>query len=147
MVKKKAIYFFNEEVTYVLRNKRNIRKWIISALSSEKYVPENINFIFCSDQYLLTTNVTYLKHDSFTDIITFDTSEKENEISGDIFISIDRVKDNARIFTVPFEMELKRVMIHGILHLMGYKDKTKKEKELMRAKEDYYLSLLPEFIQ
>lgn len=147
MVEKKAIYFFNEGVTYVLRNKKKTRKWIISALASEKYVPENINYVFCSDQYLHTTNVTYLKHDTYTDIITFDTSENADEISGDIFISIDRVKDNARIFNVPFEMELKRVMMHGILHLIGYKDKSKKEKELMRAKEDYYLSLLPEFIQ
>jgi probable rRNA maturation factor len=147
MVEKKAIYFFNEGVSYVLCNKKNIRKWIISALALEKYVPTNINYIFCSDQYLNTTNVTYLKHDTYTDIITFDTSDNEDEISGDIFISIDRVKDNARIFNVPFESELKRVMIHGILHLIGYKDKSKKEKELMRAKEDYYLSLLPEFIQ
>ena len=147
MVEKKAIYFFTEEVSYLFRDKRKIRNWIISTTTSEKYTVESVNFIFSSDQFLHKTNVTYLQHDTFTDIITFDTSEVKKEISGDIYISIDRVKDNARSFGVNFKSELHRVMIHGILHLMGYKDKSKKEKELMRSKEDYYLSLLPKFIQ
>lgn len=147
MVESKAIYFFNEEVSYMLRHKKKIRKWIVSILMSEKYVPENITFIFCSDAYLHKKNVKYLQHDTLTDIITFDNSASKEEISGDIFISIHRVKDNTRSFNINFKHELHRVMIHGILHLMGYDDKTAKEKELMRAKEDYYLSLLPKFIQ
>lgn len=147
MVEKKAIYFFNEEVFFLLRNKKKIRNWIVSALNTEEYAPENINFIFCSDQFLHNTNVKYLQHDTLTDVITFDTSEIDDEISGDIFISIDRVKENAKTFKVNFYNELHRVMIHGILHLMGYNDKTKKEQEMMKSKEDYYLSLLPTFIQ
>jgi len=147
MVEKKAIYFFNEEVTYVLRYKNNLRNWIVSTLNTEGYVLRSVNFIFCSDQFLHTTNIKYLKHDTFTDIITFDTSEVKEEISGDIFISIDRIKENAKTFKVNFKNELHRVMIHGILHLLGYKDKTKKEREMMKSKEDYYLSLLPTFIK
>lgn len=146
MVEKKAIYFFNEEVPFLLRDKKKLRNWIVSVLNTEKYILKNVNFIFCSDQYLHKANLTYLQHDTYTDIITFDTSETHNELSGDIFISIDRVRENANIFKVNFKNELYRVMIHGILHLVGYKDKSKKEKELMRAKEDYFLSLLPKFI-
>ena len=89
----------------------------------------------------------YLQHDNYTDILTFDTSDEQNEISGDIFVSIERVKENARTFKVLFNTELYRVMVHGILHLLGYNDKTQEEKELMKSKEDYYLSLLPKFIQ
>ncbi len=146
-MKEKAIYFFSEEVSYVFRDKNRIRKWIAHAVVSEKYGIGSVNFIFSSDNFLHKTNLKYLQHDTYTDIITFDSSEVKNEISGDIFISIDRVKNNAKTFRVLFNNELYRVMIHGILHLLGYKDKTKKQKELMRAKEDYYLSLLPDFIQ
>ena len=146
-MKKKAIYFFNEEVSYILRDKNKIRKWILCTISSEDYGKGNINFIFCTDKFLHSTNLQYLQHDTFTDIITFDTSDKTKEISGDIFISIERVKENSKTFNVFFKTELFRVMIHGILHLLGYKDKTQEEQELMKSKEDYYLSLLPKFIQ
>ena len=147
MVEKNAIYFFTEVVNYTLRDKNKIRKWILNATISENYELTNVNYIFCSDSYLYKTNLEYLNHDTYTDIITFDNSEVVKEISGDIFISIDRVKENSKTFKVTFKHELYRVMIHGILHLMGYKDGTQKEKELMKAKEDYYLSLLPKFIQ
>ena len=146
-MEKGTIYFFTEEVSYILRDKNKIRKWISYAILKEKYSMGDINFIFSSDKFLQKTNFQYLQHDTYTDIITFDTSIDLKEVSGDIFISIERVKDNARTFGVSFRNELSRVMIHGILHLMGYKDKTEKEKELMRAKEDYYLSLQPDFIQ
>lgn len=99
-----------------------------------------INYIFCSDEYLHSLNQTYLDHNTLTDIITFDQSEA-NDIAGDIYISIDRVKDNARHRTIPFSEELHRVMIHGILHLTGLNDKTTKEKQFMREKEDLCLSL------
>ena len=146
-MEKKAIYFFNEEVSYILRDKNKIRKWILYAISSEDYGEGNINFIFCTDKFLHSANLQYLQHDTFTDIITFDTSDKTKEISGDIFISIERVKENSKAYNVFFKTELFRVMIHGILHLLGYKDKTQKEQKIMKAKEDYYLSLLPKFIQ
>ena len=105
-----------------------------------KQVVKDLNFIFCDDEFLFEINNTYLRRDSLTDIITFDYSNKNN-ISGDIFISIDRVKANALSFNESFEDELKRVIIHGVLHLLGYKDKSKKEKKIMREKEDFYLSL------
>ena len=146
-MKDKAIYFFTEEVAYVIRDKNRIRKWILYTISTEKQSKGNINFILCSDRYLHKTNLEYLQHDTYTDIITFDNSEDLNEISGDIFISIDRVRENAKTFKIPFRNELHRVMIHGVLHLLGFKDKTVKEKELMSSKEDYYLSLLPDFIR
>jgi rRNA maturation RNase YbeY len=97
--------------------------------------------IFCSDEYLLDVNKKYLNHDYYTDIITFDYVE-DKIISGDIFISSDRVRENANQFNVSFEMELFRIIIHGILHLLGYKDKTKKDKSLMTEKENFYLSRL-----
>ena len=100
------------------------------------------NFIFCSDTFLLNINREYLSHDTFTDIITFDNSDSPEQIETDIFISIDRVKENASHLNIEFEKELHRVMIHGILHLVGYKDKTQKEKEIMRARENEALELL-----
>ena len=102
---------------------------------------DDINYIFCSDDYLLARNIKYLKHDSLTDIITFNYCEG-NKINCDIMISIDRVKENSSIFDTTFTEELYRVLIHGILHLIGYDDKTEKEKNLMRKKEDFYLNKL-----
>lgn len=106
--------------------------------SAEKKNFGTLNYIFCNDAHLLQINREYLKHDTYTDIITFDYSEKKI-ISGDIFISIERVTENAEKFKQPFEIELQRVMVHGILHLIGYNDKSSQEKETMRAKEDFYL--------
>ena len=110
-----------------------------SLIVSEKFKSGEIMIIFCSDDYLLDKNRDYLNHDYYTDIITFDYSEND-VVSGDLFISIDRVKDNAITYGISFDNELKRVVYHGILHLCGYKDKTEKDKKEMREKENYYLS-------
>jgi len=146
-VEKNAIHFFTEEVSFIVNDKNKIRKWILYVITSENFRRGTLNYIFCSDNFLHKANLQYLQHDTYTDILTFDTSDEPNEISGDIFISIERVKENARTFKVLFNTELYRVMVHGILHLLGYNDKTQEEKELMKSKEDYYLSLLPKFIQ
>lgn len=114
--------------------------WISSAISIEKNVTGEINFIFCSDEYLLDINKKYLNHNYFTDVITFDYCEG-NIVSGDIFISFDRVVENAISLKVNTEIELRRVIIHGVLHLLGFKDKTDDEKLTMREKEDFYLNL------
>jgi len=143
---KPSIYFHLEEIKFVLPNKKLVRKWIISNSCSEKKEVGDINIIFTSDKYLYELNVRHLNHNTLTDIITFDYSV-ENEINGDIFISLDRVKENAKEFGIPTLNELHRVIIHGVLHLIGYKDKTKHQKLEMRAKEDYYLSLLPEIMK
>jgi rRNA maturation RNase YbeY len=138
---KPAVNFFNEDVTYTLKNKTIIRAWILSAITAEGYFLEELNFIFCSDEYLWRMNQQFLDHDTYTDVITFDNSERLKTINGDIFISIDRVKENAAEINVPAATELCRVMIHGTLHLLGYKDKTKAAKTQMTAREDHYLSM------
>lgn len=131
--------YYHSECDFQLKDKQSITKWLENAISTENKELGEINYIFCDDQYLLKKNQKYLQHDTFTDIITFDYTE-ENCLSGDIFISIERVKENAITFAVPFETELRRVIIHGVLHLMGYKDKSDEEAETMRSKENYYLS-------
>ncbi len=141
------INFFTEELTFILPQKRKIRKWIEEILRQENKKPGILNFIYCSDNYLLDLNIKYLNHNTLTDVITFDQKDYCVEISGDIFISIERVKENARTFKSGFHSELSRVMCHGILHLIGYNDKTPKEARIIRGKEDYYLSLLPIFIR
>jgi len=135
-----AINFFVEDVKYTLKNKTVLRKWIFETIEAEKFELEELNFIFCSDEYLLGMNQQYLNHDTYTDVITFDNSETLNVIVGDIFISIDRVRENALQINVTLATELSRVMIHGTLHLLGYKDKGKAAKTLMTSKEDFYLS-------
>lgn len=158
-----SLQFFTEEITFSLKNKASLRRWIMDVVKCEKKAIGDINFVFCSDQYLLQINKKYLKHDYFTDIITFQhdievqsTKSKvqsqasqdsrlktqNSPISGDIFISIDRVKENAEKYKVSFNTELHRVMIHGVLHLLGYKDKAKAAKKVMTKKEDLYLNLL-----
>ncbi len=131
---------FHSETNFQLKQKMAVKKWIKETIVKEGKTTKDINFIFCDDYFLHEKNIAYLGHDTFTDIITFDYSDRDL-ISGDIFISIDRVRENAPINNAPFENELSRVIIHGILHLLGYKDKGKKEKEIMREKEDFYLSL------
>ena len=108
-------------------------------ITAENYTLECLNFIFCTDDYLHNMNVQYLEHDTLTDVITFDNSDIETEIEGDIFISIDRVSENATIFDTTTEKELHRVILHGTLHLLGYKDKSETEQQIMRQKEDFYL--------
>lgn len=144
MERKESIWFFTEEVNYVHPQKEATRAWIRSIIRNEGYRTGQINIIFCSDDYLHEINVKYLKHNTLTDIITFDLSESREEISGDIYISLHRAKDNARKFNVRIRHEIRRLIVHGVLHLTGYRDKAVKEKELMTRKEDYYLSLTAE---
>src|SRR5690606_26867158 len=125
------INFFTEEVDFKLKNKSIIRKWITDSVKNEKCFVGELNFIFCSDEYLLKINQEYLNHDTYTDIITFDNGEEEGEITGDIFISIERVNENAAQFKINPDTELQRVMIHGVLHLIGFPDKKPDEKALM----------------
>jgi len=126
---------FSYEIPFLLSNEEVYSNWISSAIASENKVAGEINYIFCSDDYLLSINRQYLNHDTLTDIISFDYSVG-NVLQGDIFISIERVKENAVDFNVLFEEELKRVMIHGVLHYCGYKDKSAKEEVIMRSKEE-----------
>ena len=133
------VHFFSEDLDFPIKHKTHVRNWIKSTIVAEGYALDELNFIFCSDAYLLTINQQYLDHDTYTDIITFDNSEVEDRITGDIFISVERVRENASSFGVAFEDELHRVIIHGTLHLLGYPDKTKAEKTRMTQKEDEYL--------
>ncbi|HNY59007.1 MAG TPA: rRNA maturation RNase YbeY [Bacteroidales bacterium] len=137
-----AIYFFNEDVNYRIRHKRLIKDWIQKTILKEGKTPGSINIILCSDEYLVKLNEKYLKHDTFTDIITFDNSDKEI-VSGDLYISIQRVKENALTYLQNTVDELHRVIIHGILHLCGYDDKSENESAKMRAAESFYLSKRP----
>lgn len=139
---KANINFFSEDVTYTLKNKLQIRNWIKDTIIAEGYKLEELNFILCSDEYLLAMNQQYLNHDTYTDVITFDNSDELKTIVGDIFISIERIQENAKQFKGTIQHELCRVMIHGTLHLLGYKDKGKAAKTLMTQKEDQYLALL-----
>lgn len=136
-----GINFYNENIDFEPENKHLIQKWISSILEEKKFSPGTLNYIFCSDEYLLKLNQQYLDHNTYTDIITFDYSTGK-VLSGDIFISIDRVKENASKFRKTFENELHRVMVHGILHLIGYKDKTDVESKEMHNQEDHYLERL-----
>ena len=131
---------FNYETDFALDNEEAIVSWLSNVISSEKKKEGEINYIFCDDEYLHKINLEYLKHDTLTDIISFDYSVG-NELNGDVFISIVRVKDNAADFNVSFEEELKRVMVHGMLHYCGYKDKGESDELLMRSKEDEKLAM------
>jgi len=134
-----AISFFEEDISYKLKNKSQVRRWITETIEAEGFRLKELNYIFCSDDYLLQINRQYLNHDTYTDIITFDNSEKEGSIVGDIFISIDRIRENAAKFKVTDADELHRVIIHGALHLLGYGDKNPADKKKMTEKEDFYL--------
>jgi rRNA maturation RNase YbeY len=131
---------FNYESEFTLDNELMYSDWLSRVIVSENKKEGEINYIFCDDDYLHNINVEYLNHDTLTDIISFDYS-LGNELNGDIFISIERVEDNALDFNVPFGEELKRVMVHGILHYCGYKDKSDKDELLMRQKEDEKIKL------
>jgi probable rRNA maturation factor len=133
--------FFSENIDFDLSRPVKTKKWLKSTSKSEGYEIADLNYIFCDDDYLLEINKQYLDHDYFTDIITFDNSEEDNVLEGDIYISVDRVKENAATFDADFETEMRRVLIHGLLHLMGYQDSDEKLKNEMRAKEDQYLLL------
>ncbi len=120
----------------------NIRSWIKAVAAKENFSIKDLNYIFMTDEELLKINIEYLDHDTYTDIITFDNSEKEGKIESDIFISLERVEANAQKFHTTYENELYRVLAHGVLHLCGYKDKSKKESALMRRKEEESLRML-----
>lgn len=126
---------FNYETDFELSSESDYVSWIQNVIASENKEEGDINYIFCDDEYLHKINVEYLNHDTLTDIISFDYSEG-NFLHGDIFISVERVADNAKEFNVSFENELKRVMAHGVLHYCGYKDKSEQDELLMRQKED-----------
>ncbi len=138
----KKINFFVEDVEFTLKNKQNIRTWIFDTIQAYQCKAGEINYIFCSDEYLRKVNIEYLQHDYYTDIITFDSSEEEGLIAGDMYISTERVADNAEQLATTFEQELYRVLIHGILHLIGYADDTDENEAEMRALENKALQNL-----
>ena len=130
---------FSFETTLDLEDEKRLKEWIAEAVATEEFLVGEINYVFCSDEYLHKINLQYLNHDTYTDIISFDY-RVGNQLHGDIFISIDRVRENALKFEVDFKSELLRVLIHGILHFCGYKDKLENEVDAMRSKEDYYIA-------
>lgn len=127
--------YFNYETDFELDDESRYKKWISAVIQSENKEEGEINYVFCDDEYLIKLNIDYLDHDTLTDIISFDYSER-NFLQGDIFISVERLRDNAIDFKVPFDEELKRVMAHGVLHYCGYKDKCDVDELLMRQKEE-----------
>ncbi len=129
---------FNYETDFELQNEEQMARWITFVIQNEGFNEGGINYIFCDDEYLLKLNVEFLKHETLTDIISFDYSMGK-EINGDVYISIERVKDNANDYEVDFNTELARVMVHGILHYCGYKDKDEADAKIMRSKENYYM--------
>ena len=133
---------FNYQTDFQLEHKSNVTNWLSDVIALENYSLDHVSYVFCDDNYLFDINVKYLKHNTLTDIITFNYN-LDKTISSDIYISIDRVRENANTFKASFQNELHRVMVHGILHLCGYNDETETEKSQMRKKEDYYLSLRP----
>jgi rRNA maturation RNase YbeY len=134
------VRYFQEDIRFELKQKMLNNRWLKMVAGSEMRRLGAINIIFCSDNYILDVNLKYLQHDYFTDIITFDYCEKDI-LSGDLFISIDSVRENARTYGTTFENELDRVMVHGLLHLIGYDDHTPEQTAEMRRKENYYLEM------
>lgn len=137
------IQFFTEEVDFKLENEQIIQKWILALIQAEGYEAGVINIIFCNDEYLLELNQKFLDRDTLTDVIAFDYREGNDDVAGDIFISLERIEENADHFDQTFDKEVYRVVAHGVLHLCGYSDKSPEEKAVMTQKEDKYLSLLP----
>ena len=134
------VRYYNENVDFVLKYKLLNNRWLKTVAGSEMKKLGNISIIFCSDDYILDVNMKYLQHDYFTDIITFDYCEKDF-LNGDLFISIDSVRENALYYGTEFADELNRVMVHGLLHLIGYDDHSEEDIKMMRYKENYYLEL------
>lgn len=133
------INFFNEDIDFKLKGKNNFKAWLKKVAEIEGFRIGDLNYIFCSDQYLHKINLEYLEHDTYTDIITFDNSEDETTIEGDIFLSIERINDNSSTLKTPLEEEIKRVIIHGLLHLCGYNDHSSQDKDEMRRLESEYI--------
>lgn len=141
MNRRPSVYFFNNGQNFSLRNRQSLKRFISKLFKKEGIPLFEIKYIFCSDKELLAINNEFLGHDFLTDIITFDLSNKNSRVFGEIYISIDRVKENAKLFNTSFKNELHRMIFHGALHLCGYKDKGKKGKIEMRRKEDVYLEM------
>jgi len=136
-----SINFFTEDIFFNLKNKNAVRKWLNFVITNEQHSLLQLNYIFCSDTFLLDINTSYLNHNYFTDVITFDNASFSDTIEGDIFISIDRINENFLSFNTSFDHELSRVIVHGLLHLLGYNDSTPEQISIIRQKENYYLSL------
>ena len=136
------VSYFTEDCKFAFKEKRLTSRWLKFVAESEAKRLGDISVIFCSDNFILDVNIKYLKHDYYTDIITFDYCEG-NRLSGDLFISIDSVRENAAFYGTEFVDELNRVIVHGVLHLIGYDDHTEEDIAVMRAKENYYLSQRP----
>jgi probable rRNA maturation factor len=133
------INFFNEDIEFKLKGKNNFKAWLKKVAEIEGFRINDLNYIFCSDMYLHKINLEYLNHDTYTDIITFDNSEDEHTIEGDIFVSIERITDNSKTFEIQFEEEIKRVIVHGLLHLCGHDDHSIDDKAEMRQLESKYI--------
>jgi probable rRNA maturation factor len=133
------IVFFNEDIDFKFQGKNNFKSWLKKVSEKEGFKINNLNYIFCSDEYLYKINLEYLDHDTYTDIITFDNSEEESIVEGDIFISIERIKENSFTLNTVFEEEFKRVIVHGLLHLCGYDDHSHEDKAEMRRLESEYI--------
>ena len=136
-----SIHFFQEEVAFTLPCPELFSRWLARVVQGENRTIDDINYIFCSDDYLLKINQTHLQHDTFTDVITFDYGEPAAPLLADIYISIPRIRENAPKFKATFWQELARVMVHGLLHLLGYRDRSSADQKKMRAKEDDALLL------
>ncbi len=134
------VSFHIEDIEFDLNQSDAISAWLVSVFEKEDKSLDSLSIILCSDSYLHKLNVEYLQHDTLTDVITFPYSRKDQPVQGDIFISVDRVRDNAKTLNIPFNDELHRVMVHGVLHLAGYGDKTADEAKQIRTKEDFYLA-------
>ena len=134
------VSFYNQDTPFAFKYKRLTSKWLKEVAASEAKKLGPVSVIFCSDNYLLDVNIKYLGHDYYTDIITFDYCEGD-VLSGDLFISVDSVRENASFYGVEFDTELNRVIVHGLLHLIGYDDHSEEDIAMMRSKENYYLSL------
>lgn len=136
------IHFFSEDIDFELTDSIKTSNWVTQVIEANQFNLNALNYIICSDNYLLEINQTYLSHDYLTDIITFDNSDEDSVVEADIFISLDRVRDNAKTLKTNLQAELNRVIIHGVLHLLGWDDKTDEDKSKMREKEEACLSLL-----
>lgn len=136
-----SIEFFSEDTSFEVDQPEQVKRWLATIIESENKSLEHLNIIFCSDDYLYRINVDYLGHDTLTDIITF--PYQSDPIEGDLFISVDRLKDNAQTYQTPFHRELLRVMAHGVLHLIGFSDKSPEEKLIMTSMENKYMATGP----
>ncbi|WP_338760572.1 rRNA maturation RNase YbeY [Bernardetia sp. ABR2-2B] len=143
--KELPINFFSEEIDFSLENEDKTSNWLQKIANKEGFVVSAINYIFCDDEYLHKINMEYLNHDTYTDIITFDNSEQEQVLEADIFISVERVKENSKELKTTFQQEIHRVMVHGLLHLTGNDDHSEEDKKLMRNKENEALESITHF--